>query len=109
MKEFKIFKKVYNLAWEYLEGLSGPSTGIYPNIFDANQLTLSYFRSDAYDADHFDLDSKNGVIESLKGLAWRTIAGTRDESFVKMVELQGIKKTEDLYEFANSLYITHSP
>lgn len=85
-QEFEVFKNVYNLAWKYLESLSSPSTGIYPNIFDANQLTISYFRSDNYDADRFDFDSKGEFIESLKGLAWRTIAGPREEAFIKMVE-----------------------
>ena len=85
-QEFTVFENVFNLAWEYLDSLSSPFTGIYANILDANQLTIAYFRSSAYDADHFDLDDRGTIIESAKGLAWRTIAGPRDEALVQTIE-----------------------
>lgn len=85
-QEFTVFENVFKLAWQYLESISSPVTGVYPNVFDANQLTLAYFRSEAYDADHFDLGSKGEIIESLKGLSWRTIAGPRDEPLLELVK-----------------------
>lgn len=85
-QEFTVFENVFNLAWEYLDSLSSPFTGVYANILDANQLTLAYFRSNAYDADHLDLDSNGTIIESIKGLSWRMIAGSRDEALVHDIE-----------------------
>ena len=85
-QEFTVFKNIYNLAWNYLEGLSSPTSGVYPNIFDANCLTLAYFRSESYDADHFDMSSKGEIIESAKGLSWRMIAGPREEGLLALVK-----------------------
>lgn len=85
-QEFTVFKNIYNLAWNYLEGLSSPASGVYANIFDANCLTLAYFRSESYDADHFDMSSKGEIIESVKGLSWRTIAGPREEALLALVK-----------------------
>lgn len=86
IQEFTIYENVFNLAWEYLDSLSSPATGIYPNVLESNQLTLAYFRSATYDADHFDLDSKGTIINSIKGLSWRMIAGARDETLVQNIE-----------------------
>lgn len=85
-QEFKVFENVFDLAWSYLEGLYSPTSGVYPNIFDANCLTLAYFRSELYDADHFDISGTGEMIDSLKGLAWRTIAGPRDEALLELVK-----------------------
>lgn len=86
IQEFSIYEDVFKLAWDYLDSLSSPTTGIYANVLESNQLTLAYFRSTTYDADHFDLDSKGTIINSIKGLSWRMIAGARDEALVQNVE-----------------------
>lgn len=86
IQEFIVFENVYNLAWNYLDSLSSPVTGIYANVLDANQLTLAYFRSSAYDATHVNLDDKGKLIESLKGLSWRTIAGPREEPLLQDIQ-----------------------
>ncbi len=85
-QEFKVFENVFDLAWSYLEGFYSPTSGVYPNIFDANRLTLAYFRSELYDADHFGISSTGEIIDLLKGLAWRTIAGPRDGALLELVK-----------------------
>lgn len=83
---FSIFEKVFNLAWDYLDSLSSPyNSEVYANTLDANQLTLAYFRSEKYDADHLDTSSQEAESESKKGLAWRLIAGPRDAAFIKKI------------------------
>ena len=82
-QEFKVFENVFDLAWSYLEGLYSPTSGVYPNIFDANRLTLAYFRSELYE---FDISGTGEIIDSLKGLAWRTIASSRDEALLELVK-----------------------
>lgn len=85
-QEFKVFENIFNLSWDYLDGLSSATSGVYANVFDANCLTLAYFRSEKYDVQHFDIDSKGDLIEVLKGLAWDTIAGPRDKEFLGFVK-----------------------
>lgn len=83
-QKFDVYKEVFNMAWEYLKGLESPYSEVYANILDANRLALAYFRSEKYDADHFDF-SDGQTINSIKGLAWRTIAGPRDEPLLEKI------------------------
>lgn len=87
------FQQIYELAYEYLESLSSPVNGIYASVFNANELTLKYLRSSAYDYssdveyDITDIDS----IDKL-GIMWAAIAGARDSSFIQ----QAKKKYPDI-------------
>lgn len=83
-QDFKVFENVYELAMEYLESLSGPFTGVYATEFEANQLALAYFRSETYDAAGFEIGEE--FMESVKGLAWRTMAGVREERLIANIE-----------------------
>lgn len=63
-----VFKKLYDLAYEYLESLSGPTTGVYPTVLGANKIVLAYLRQHNYG-----------------GTAWTTIAGPVEEPFNTLV------------------------
>lgn len=63
-----IFKNLYDLALEYLESLSSPTTGVYPSVLGANKIVLAYLRQHNYG-----------------GTAWTTIAGPVEESFNDLV------------------------
>lgn len=64
----EVFKNLYDLAYEYLESLSGPLTGVYPTVLGANKIVLAYLRQKNYG-----------------GIAWATIAGPIEESYNNMV------------------------
>lgn len=64
----EVFKNLYNLAYEYLESLSGPSTGVYPTVLGANKIVLAYLRQNNYG-----------------GVAWSAIAGPVEASFNTLV------------------------
>lgn len=64
----KIFKNLYDLAYEYLESLSGATTGVYPTVLGANKIVLAYLRQNNYG-----------------GIAWTTIAGPIEEAFNALV------------------------
>lgn len=60
----EIFENLYNLAYEYLESLSGPTTGVYPSVLGANKIVLAYLRQPKY-----------------VGTSWSAIAGPVEEPF----------------------------
>lgn len=63
-----IFKNLYDLALEYLESLSSPTSGVYPSVLGANKIVLAYLRQHNYG-----------------GTAWTTIAGPVEEPFNDLV------------------------
>lgn len=63
-----VFKNLYDLALEYLESLSSPTTGVYPSVLGANKIVSAYLRQQNYG-----------------GTAWTTIAGPVEESFNDLV------------------------
>lgn len=77
-QSFEVFKRIYDLAYEYLENLSTPTTGVYPSVLNANIVALQYLRTAAY------TNSGDGI--SLSGVAWDIIAGARDEAFIELAE-----------------------
>lgn len=77
-QNFQVFKKIYDLAWEFLESISMPTVGIYPSVFNANAMALQYLRTSGY--------SNSSSRLNLSGIAWDFIAGPRDPEFVKLVE-----------------------
>lgn len=82
-------KQIYELAYEYLEDISTPSTGVYPSVFNANLMALQYLRSSVYDG------------EDMTGIAWKTIAGARDEGFIKRAEKKYSNIVPETYAITN--------
>ena len=64
----EVFKKLYDLAYEYLESLSGPTTGVYPTVLGANKIVLAYLRQKNYG-----------------DVAWTAIAGPVEKGFNTLV------------------------
>lgn len=60
----EVFEKLYHYAYAYMESLSGPTTGVFPTVFGANQIVLSYLRQRHYG-----------------GNAWTLVAGVIEEGF----------------------------
>lgn len=85
-QEYTVFEDIYNLAWQFLENNASSGDESEATILQANQMTIAYFRSSAYDTDYFDLDGNHNIIAAIKGLSWRMIAGTRNEEFIEKIE-----------------------
>lgn len=66
--KLEVFKRLYDLAYEYLESLSGPFTGVYPSVHGANKIVLAYLRQKNY-----------------SGTAWTILAGPIEESYNTLV------------------------
>ena len=80
-QNFEVFKRIYDLAYEYLENLSTPTTGVYPSVLNANILALQYLRTAAYTN-----NTVPGENIDVSGIAWDIIAGARDDGFNELVE-----------------------